>query len=106
MATRRRSLWKLVKGSFSELVCCGRSVVSGRSGLQLDYSAVNLQKRLFTGGEHAKERETAFRRQKSSRRRFLSQKERYYFTRKEKIIFAGEEKRFRALPLRRGTGQK
>ena len=53
-----------------------------------------------------KEREIAFRPQKSSRGRFLPQKERYYFMRKEKIIFAGAEKRFRALPLRRGTGQK
>ena len=73
---------KPVKGSFSELVCCKRPAVSGRSVLRLDYSAVNLQKRLFTGGEYVKEWETAFRRQKSSRGRFLPQKERYYFTRK------------------------
>ena len=40
---------KPVKGSFSELVCCKRPAVSWRSVLQLDYSAVNLQKRLFAG---------------------------------------------------------
>lgn len=54
MAACRRSLWKLVKGSFSELVCCGRPAVSWRSVLRLDYSAVNLQKRLFTGGNMRK----------------------------------------------------
>ena len=49
MAKGRRSLWNLVKGSFSELVCCKRPAVSGRSVLRLDYSAVNLQRRLFAG---------------------------------------------------------
>lgn len=40
---------KPVKGSFSELVYCERLAVSWRSVLRLDYSAVNLQRRLFAG---------------------------------------------------------
>lgn len=88
-------LWNLVKGSFSELVCCKRPAVSGRSVLRLDYCPLNLKSPSPTGRICEEAKKTLLGVKNSVGDGFCREMNAFILRANKKRLFPCAKKRFR-----------